>query len=424
MTPTDFREGGGTDAPLCLGECSLGSILIAASEKGVCAILFGDDPDAAARSARPVPAGAADRRRHAFEELAAKVVAFVEAPKTGSTCRSILEAPRSSIASGTRSAASRRAPPRAMRRSPRRSARRERSAPWPGPAPRTASPLPSLATAWCERRRSLGLSRRGRAEARAAREGEQIVSHRAARPVACLSGMSRPRIAADDWERIARDLDAPRLRVIDRLLTPAACEACRRVYDDDGLFRRQVVMAQHGYGRGEYQYFGYPLPPLFAALRRAAYPQLARSPTAGMPRWASTRAFPTTTPPFSAPPCRGPTRPTRSCSAMAPATITACIRISTATTYFRCRPFLLSRPGRGFHRRRVPPHRAAAADAVARRGRAAAVWRRRDLSGPPAAGRGRARHLPRQYAPRRQPAPARRAHHPWHHLPRRQVGRG
>jgi AraC family transcriptional regulator of adaptative response/methylated-DNA-[protein]-cysteine methyltransferase len=85
MTPTDFRAGGAnTGIRFAIGECSLGSILVASTEKGVCAIFLGDDPDALARDLQ-------DRFPHAeliggdadFEELVAKVIGFVEAPSLG-----------------------------------------------------------------------------------------------------------------------------------------------------------------------------------------------------------------------------------------------------------------------------------------------------------------------------------------------------
>jgi uncharacterized protein len=98
---------------------------------------------------------------------------------------------------------------------------------------------------------------------------------RAARPIAPSDG-AEPRIAAGDWERIERDLDGRGFAVIDRLLTPDTCEALSGLYGDDGLFRKHVIMAQHGYGRGDYKYFAYPLPPLIASLRTAAYPHLAQ----------------------------------------------------------------------------------------------------------------------------------------------------
>src|SRR5207245_6283074 len=53
------------------------------------------------------------------------------------------------------------------------------------------------------------------------------------------------------------------------------CRVVSRWYTDDALFRSRVVMSSHGFGRGEYKYFIYPLPPLVSTLRAAFYPQLA-----------------------------------------------------------------------------------------------------------------------------------------------------
>jgi hypothetical protein len=83
------------------------------------------------------------------------------------------------------------------------------------------------------------------------------------------------RIAALDWAVISSDLDAFGCAVIGSLLTPEACVALAGLYEVDGIFRSRVVMARHGFGRGEYQYFSYPLPPLIAELRTSLYPPLA-----------------------------------------------------------------------------------------------------------------------------------------------------
>jgi AraC family transcriptional regulator, regulatory protein of adaptative response / methylated-DNA-[protein]-cysteine methyltransferase len=85
MTPTKFRKGGtGTRIRFAVGECSLGSVLVAVSEKGVCAISLGDDPDALVRDLQDQFPKAeligADRE---FESMVAKVVGFIEAPRTG-----------------------------------------------------------------------------------------------------------------------------------------------------------------------------------------------------------------------------------------------------------------------------------------------------------------------------------------------------
>lgn len=83
------------------------------------------------------------------------------------------------------------------------------------------------------------------------------------------------RIEAVDWSQVARELDAQGSALIERLLAPAECGALAALYPNDGLFRSRVVMGRHGYGRGEYQYFSYPLPALIAGLREAAYARLA-----------------------------------------------------------------------------------------------------------------------------------------------------
>src|SRR5437870_1592572 len=78
-----------------------------------------------------------------------------------------------------------------------------------------------------------------------------------------------------DWQRTGQELDAVGCAVLPGLLTPAQCRALAATYADDGLFRSRVVMARHGFGRGEYKYFAYPLPAPIAALRTALYPPLA-----------------------------------------------------------------------------------------------------------------------------------------------------
>jgi hypothetical protein len=83
------------------------------------------------------------------------------------------------------------------------------------------------------------------------------------------------RVSALDWERLGADLDARGHAVIEGLTTPKECAALARLYELEHLFRSRVVMARHGYGRGEYKYFSYPLPRTIAALRTALYPHLA-----------------------------------------------------------------------------------------------------------------------------------------------------
>jgi AraC family transcriptional regulator of adaptative response/methylated-DNA-[protein]-cysteine methyltransferase len=85
MTPSNYRAGGAqTDIRFAVGECSLGSILVAQSERGICAIFLGDDPDALVRELQDqFPKANLIGGDAGFEELVAKVVGFVEAPERG-----------------------------------------------------------------------------------------------------------------------------------------------------------------------------------------------------------------------------------------------------------------------------------------------------------------------------------------------------
>jgi AraC family transcriptional regulator of adaptative response/methylated-DNA-[protein]-cysteine methyltransferase len=85
MTPSNYRAGGAqTDIRFAVGECSLGSILVAQSDRGICAILLGDDPDSLARELQDqFPKANLIGGDASFERLVAKVVGFVEAPSLG-----------------------------------------------------------------------------------------------------------------------------------------------------------------------------------------------------------------------------------------------------------------------------------------------------------------------------------------------------
>lgn len=82
------------------------------------------------------------------------------------------------------------------------------------------------------------------------------------------------RLDAIDWSGVGAELDAGGCTVIPALLDAETCAGLRGAYSDEALFRSRVVMARHGFGRGEYQYFRYPLPDVIGALRSGLYPHL------------------------------------------------------------------------------------------------------------------------------------------------------
>jgi len=82
------------------------------------------------------------------------------------------------------------------------------------------------------------------------------------------------RVGAIEWPRVHADLDARGSSVLDALLTPSQCRSIAELYDSDARFRSRIVMARHGFGRGEYKYFDYPLPEIVASLRTALYRRL------------------------------------------------------------------------------------------------------------------------------------------------------
>jgi len=107
------------------------------------------------------------------------------------------------------------------------------------------------------------------AHARTAASGAATSNAAAATPIA-------DRIDRIDWQALARELDAGGYAVIPALLQSAECEQLAGLYEHESLFRSRIIMARHGFGRGEYQYFAYPLPPLVEQLRSGLYMPLAQ----------------------------------------------------------------------------------------------------------------------------------------------------
>ena len=93
--------------------------------------------------------------------------------------------------------------------------------------------------------------------------------------VSITSTDNTDRVNALDWRRISQDLDTQGSAILERLIPSDECRAVVAMYPQDDLFRSRVVMARHGFGRGEYKYFAYPLPQIVAELRTELYPRLA-----------------------------------------------------------------------------------------------------------------------------------------------------
>jgi uncharacterized protein len=82
-------------------------------------------------------------------------------------------------------------------------------------------------------------------------------------------------LAAVDWDEVIAALDERGYAITPPLLSPAQCRAIAKLYPREEVFRSRVVMQRHNFGRGEYKYFCYPLPPTVEGLRQAVYACLA-----------------------------------------------------------------------------------------------------------------------------------------------------
>ncbi len=82
------------------------------------------------------------------------------------------------------------------------------------------------------------------------------------------------RVDEFDWPQVNQHLNAHGWALLPKLLTPAECVEIAGLYNSDRHFRSHVIMARHGFGRGEYKYFSYPLPDTIADLRTTLYPRL------------------------------------------------------------------------------------------------------------------------------------------------------
>jgi len=99
-------------------------------------------------------------------------------------------------------------------------------------------------------------------------------------------------LADQDMPALAEALDTQGWGILPGLLDADECDAMTAVYDERERFRSEVVMSRHGFGRGAYRYFAYPLPPLVQALRTQLYPRLAPIANAWHARMGMVRRFP------------------------------------------------------------------------------------------------------------------------------------
>ena len=427
MTPTRFRAGGsGRVDPL------RGRRMLARLDPR-----RGDRPGhlrdlarrrsrrAGARSAGPLPQGEAHRRRRRVRALGGRRSSVSSKRRdSASTCRSTCAARRSSSAVW-----------QALREIPagstasyteiadahRRAAGGARGG--AGLRGECARGRDSMPPRRAHRRRAVGLSLGRRAQARAARaRGEVVNVADAAGSGARRAGVAK-RVAALDWQRIAADLDAYGCAVVPALLAPEECKP-------RGALRRRQAVPQPGRdGAPRLRPRRIPIFRLSAARPRRGAARGALSAARrdrqslerddGNRRPLSGRARRFSRPAAIAPARRG----RRRCSSTTgPATTTACIRTSTASTSFRCRSrVLLSSPERDFTGGEFVlteqrPRMQSRAEVVPLR-----AGRRRDLPGAPPPRAGHARHLPRQHAPRRQPAAVGPSPHARHHFSRRRL---
>lgn len=203
------------------------------------------------------------------------------------------------------------------------------------------------------------------------------------------------RVDALDWPQITAELDTQGCALLKSLLTPEQCRAVAALYPDDANFRSRIVMGRHGFGRGEYKYFSYPLPDLIAQLRPALYAHLQGVAN----RWNEAMGIDIRYPSEHAAFLKrcheaGQARPTPLLLQYEAGDFNCLHQDLYGEHVFPLQvAILLSEPG--FHRRRVRADRAAPAHAVPRRSGSTRARRRRGLRCASPPGAGDTRHLPR-----------------------------
>ena len=260
-----------------IGECALGRVLVARSAKGVCAVLIGVDHDELETDlAARFPRGSLVQNKAVVEDDLAEVIRFVEKPTEGLH-----------LTLDMRGTPFQRRVWEKVRAIPiGRTVSYSELARWISPlaSPRAvagACAANAIALAIpCHRvvgsNGDLASYRWGIERKR------ELIRKEAMKPRSCtISSASaltsaEARVAAYDWQAIEGELDNYGCAVLPKLLSPEECRTIAALYPDESRFRSHVHMARHGFGRGEYRYFKYPLPDLLAGLRTALYRQLAR----------------------------------------------------------------------------------------------------------------------------------------------------
>jgi len=111
------------------------------------------------------------------------------------------------------------------------------------------------------------------------------------KPAASAESVGR-RVSKYDWTTIASELNDFGCTRIETLMTPDECGAIAALYSEEQHFRSHIHMARHGFGKGEYRYFKYPLPDLIGGLRTALYPPLRAAANTWNERMGLARRYP------------------------------------------------------------------------------------------------------------------------------------
>jgi hypothetical protein len=114
------------------------------------------------------------------------------------------------------------------------------------------------------------------------------------KPAQSAVDAAQERLARYDWAALASELDSYGCAVMETLLSADECRNIASLYPREEHFRSHVVMARHGFGKGEYRYFKYPLPDLLGGLRTALYPRLSSVANAWNERMGIDQRYPDT----------------------------------------------------------------------------------------------------------------------------------